>query len=79
MVNLSLKINTCLFQYAKNKQPLSDFQAQIGADPKQPKAQLKNGVACKKKSVIQAVLSTSYVRIPIATEGEFPSVKSEIM
>ena len=45
---LSLKIDGCLFQYTKNKQPLSDFQAQIGADPKQPEAQLENGVAYKK-------------------------------
>ena len=66
VVNLSLKINSCLksgqlslkidgylFQYTKNKQPLSDFQAQIGADPKQPEAQLKYGVAYKKKTCTQ--------------------------
>ena len=44
---LSLKIDSCLFQYTENKQPLSDFQAQIGVDPKQPEAQLKNGVALR--------------------------------
>ena len=38
--------------YTKNKQPLSNFQAQIGADPKQSEAQLKNGVAYRKKRVM---------------------------
>ena len=63
VVNLSLKINNCLksgqlklkiyiflFQYTKTKQLLSDFKAQIGADPMQPEAQLKNGVAYTKKT-----------------------------
>ena len=54
VVNLSLKIDSCLFQYTKNKQLLSDFQAQIGADPKQPEAQLENGVAYKKKTCIMS-------------------------
>ena len=48
VANVSLKINSCLSQYTKDKQLLSDFQAQIGADPKQPEAQLENGVAYKK-------------------------------
>ena len=33
------------------KQPLSNFQPHFGKSPKQPQAEMKNGVAYKKKNV----------------------------
>ena len=34
--------------YSRTKQLVSNFEAEIGGKPKQPKAELKNGVAYKK-------------------------------
>ena len=35
------------------KQPLSNFQPHFGKSPKQPQAEMKNGVAYKKKCVYE--------------------------
>ena len=43
-----------------NKQPLSNFQAHFGKSAKQPQAEMKNGVAYKKKMCTRIVYSIHY-------------------
>ena len=51
--------NGCFFKHTRNKQLLSNFSAQIGADPKQTEAPLENGVAYKKTCSVSLSQSLS--------------------
>ena len=46
-----------------SKQPLSNFQPHFGKSAKQPQAEMKNGVAYKKKKCVAILLTMTMVSL----------------